>query len=176
MEKYSFYNRNLRKFARDNRKTMTKAEVFLWKYILKARMTGYKFRRQRPVLNYIADFMCIELKLIIEVDGNTHLSESAKEKDKIRQQILEEHGFKVIRFTDGEVLLSLGWVNDKIMEAINTLKVGSSLPPRSSGTPSRGRWLPIPLLRGWILRSKRRGRNQRREILTTYFSNQYIIR
>lgn len=68
---------------------MTKAEVFLWKFILKASFTGYKFRRQRPVLNYIADFMCIELKLIIEVDGYTHLSEKAKEKDKIRQQTLE---------------------------------------------------------------------------------------
>ena len=48
---------------------MTKAEVFIWKHILRASMMGYKFRRQRPALNYIAYFMCTELKLIIEVDG-----------------------------------------------------------------------------------------------------------
>lgn len=101
---------------------MTKAEVFLWKFILKANITGYKFRRQRPVLNYIADFMSIDLNLIIEVDGNTHLSAVAREKDKVRQQVLEKHGFKVIRFTDGEVLLSLGWVNEKIMETIKELE------------------------------------------------------
>jgi very-short-patch-repair endonuclease len=117
---------------------MTKAEFFLWKFVLKASFTGYKFRRQRPVLNYIADFMCIELKLIIEVDGYTHLSEQAKEKDKIRQKILEQHGFKVIRFTDGEVLKSLGWVNDKIMQTIKEFENETVSPPSPlRGTPSQ---------------------------------------
>ncbi len=80
--------------------------------------------------------MCVELKLIIEVDGHTHLSEQAKEKDKIRQTILEQHGFKVIRFTDGEVLKSLGWVNDRIMETIIELKKIHSPPSPLRGTPS----------------------------------------
>lgn len=138
MGNFSYYNKNLKAFARRNRKAMTKAEVFLWKYILKASLTGHKFRRQRPVLNYIADFMCIDLKLIIEVDGYTHLSAIAKEKDKIRQQVLEEHGFKVIRFTDGEILLSLGWVNDKILETINELEGISSLPLVPRVLPQEG--------------------------------------
>ena len=52
---------------------MTKAEACLWKYVLKGRMMKeYQFRRQRPVLQYVADFMCKELKLIIEVDGSSH--------------------------------------------------------------------------------------------------------
>ncbi len=126
MGKHSFYNKDLKTFARKNRNNSTKAEVFLWSHILRASLTGYKFRRQRPILNYIADFMCIELKLIIEVDGYTHFDESVKEKDRIKQKTLEQHGFKVIRFTDGDVLRSLGWVNDKIMETIKELESVSS--------------------------------------------------
>jgi very-short-patch-repair endonuclease len=133
----TYNNKNLNHLARKNRHNMTKAEVFLWKFILKASFTGYKFRRQRPVLNYIADFMCLELKLIIEVDGYTHLSEQAKVKDRIRQTILEQHGFKVIRFTNGDVLKSLGWVNDQIMQTIKELETQSVSPPSPlRGTPS----------------------------------------
>ena len=60
-------------YANRLRKEMTNEEACLWKYILRAgQLKGFQFRRQRPVLNYIADFMCMELKLIIEVDGITH--------------------------------------------------------------------------------------------------------
>jgi very-short-patch-repair endonuclease len=56
------YNKNLQPFANKLRKNITKAEACLWKYVLKAKqLKGYQFRRQRPVLNYIADFMCKEL-------------------------------------------------------------------------------------------------------------------
>ena len=84
---------------------MTKAEACLWKYALKARtMKGYTFNRQRPVLNYIADFMCKPLFLIIEVDGISHYNEEAYHKDLKRQQTLEKNGFKVLRFIDNDVL------------------------------------------------------------------------
>ncbi|MBK6523792.1 MAG: endonuclease domain-containing protein [Sphingobacteriaceae bacterium] len=135
MEKHSYYNKNLKTFARKNRNNSIKAEVFLWTYILRASLTGYKFRRQRPILNYIADFMCIELKLIIEVDGYTHLDESVKEKDRIKQKTLERNGFKVIRFTDGDILRSLGWVNDKIMGTIKELESNSSSPVTACAAP-----------------------------------------
>ena len=85
----NFYNKNLRKFASENRKQMAKAEACLWKYALKAKQLGYTFNRQRPVLNYIADFMCKEFKLIIEVDGYTHLLEEVAKNDIIRQYKLE---------------------------------------------------------------------------------------
>jgi len=67
-------------------------------------MKGYQFRRERPILNYIADFACLELMLIIEVDGITHDSEEAIQKDKIRDQKLNEIGFTVLRFSSWEVL------------------------------------------------------------------------
>ncbi len=67
-------------------------------------MKQYQFRRQRPVLNYIADFMCKELKLVIEVDGITHQDEKVIFKDERKQRDLEAAGFVVLRFSDDEVL------------------------------------------------------------------------
>jgi very-short-patch-repair endonuclease len=67
-------------------------------------MKGFQFRRQRPVLNFIADFMCKELMLTIEVDGITHTHPKVIEQDRIKQLQLEQAGFTVLRFTDDEVL------------------------------------------------------------------------
>ncbi|GET28850.1 endonuclease domain-containing protein [Prolixibacter sp. SD074] len=99
------YNKKLKNFARHMRKKGTKAEAALWKYGLKAgKMRGYQFRRQRPILNYIADFMCKDLKLIIEVDGITHHDEEQLERDKQRDHNLNNAGFTVLRLTDEMVL------------------------------------------------------------------------
>lgn len=128
------YNKKLQPFANSLRKNMTKAEACLWKYALKARqMKGYQFRRQRPVLGYIADFMCKELKLIIEVDGITHTYEGAEKRDRIRQVNLEQAGFGVIRFTDDEVLTSISTVIRTIEEKIVELEHASPLPPPGGG-------------------------------------------
>jgi very-short-patch-repair endonuclease len=99
------YNKNLKELARRLRKNSTKAEIKLWKEILRAgTMHGYTFLRQRPVLNFIADFMCKELMLIIEVDGYTHGFEEQWELDVKRQKKLESVGFTILRFGDDEVL------------------------------------------------------------------------
>jgi very-short-patch-repair endonuclease len=109
---------------------MTKAEACLWKYVLKAKLLrGYQFRRQRPVLNYIADFMCMELMLIIEVDGITHHWEETMQKDKKKQADLEGAGFTVLRFTDDEVLNSIHTVQAFLEEWIERKKGGSFFPP-----------------------------------------------
>ena len=99
------YNPHLKQYARELRNDGTKAEACLWKYVLRAKkFKGYQFKRQRPVLNYIADFMCPELMLVIEVDGITHCDEVVVKNDIIRQKKLEEVGFTVIRFNDEDVL------------------------------------------------------------------------
>ena len=67
------YNKNLQPFANKLRHKMTKAEACLWKYALRASGLGVPFRRERPIGRFIADFVCLPLKLIIEVDGVTHL-------------------------------------------------------------------------------------------------------
>jgi len=124
-DKYSNhgYNKNLKPYANRLRKEMTKAEACLWKFVLKAKhLERYQFRRQRAVLNYIADFMCKELMLIIEVDGITHQWEETILKDKRKQADLEAAGFTVLRFTDEEVLNDINavhgflenWIEDKI--------------------------------------------------------------
>jgi len=69
----------LKEYADANKKTMTKAAACMWKYLLsKRQMRGYQFRRERPILNYIADFVYLELLLAIEVDGITHLNKMLK--------------------------------------------------------------------------------------------------
>jgi very-short-patch-repair endonuclease len=126
------YNKNLQPFANSLRKKMTKAEACLWKYALRAKcMKGYSFRRQRPVLNYIADFMCKELNLIIEVDGITHSYEGAAERDAIRQSALESAGFRVIRFSDEDVLKRMSCVIEDIEEVIREIESN----PRASVHP-----------------------------------------
>ncbi len=67
-------------------------------------MKGYQFRRERPILNYIVDFVCLDLLLIIEVDGITHETETAVKKDKSRDEALEMVSFSVLRFSSWEVL------------------------------------------------------------------------
>jgi very-short-patch-repair endonuclease len=99
------YNPKLKVFARELRNHGTKAEACLWKYALRAgRFANYNFKRQRPVLHYIADFMCVELMLIIEADGNVHDSESAILYDAQRDKDLEAIGFTVLRFSNWEIL------------------------------------------------------------------------
>lgn len=115
------YNKDLKNLARQLRNNSTKAEVRLWTESLRAgKMKGYTFLRQRPVLNYIADFMCKDLRLIIEVDGLTHEEERKWFKDMERQKELEERGFTILRFTVDEVMNDLqnversieGWIED----------------------------------------------------------------
>ena len=117
------YNKALRNYANKLRKNMTKAEASLWKYILKSgKMEGFKFRRQRPILKYIVDFVCLELKLIIEIDGITHDFEAVVKNDNIRKMELENAGFTLIRFQDREVLGNLEGVAESIAMIINDLK------------------------------------------------------
>jgi very-short-patch-repair endonuclease len=130
----NYYNRNLRQYAKSLRNTMTKAEACLWKYALRARqMKGYSFRRQRPIMNYIVDFACLELKLIIEVDGYTHSLDETIFKDTVKQKKLEEAGYYVIRFSDNEVLKDMRNVVMKIESCIDNLKLVYPPPTPASG-------------------------------------------
>ena len=85
-------------------------------------MKGYQFRRQRPVLHYIADFMCKELMLVIEVDGLTHQFEETRLKDEKKDKDLSDAGFTILRFTDHEVLTDIHSVYGFIEEWITKRK------------------------------------------------------
>ena len=115
----SHYNKSLKSLAQVHRRNMTKSAACLWKYVLgQKQMMGYQFRRERPILNYIVDFACLELMLIIEVDGWTHDEPDAINKDKVRDEALEDIGFKVLRFSSWEVLNRINDVSIIIREWI----------------------------------------------------------
>jgi very-short-patch-repair endonuclease len=106
METNNHYNKSLKPLAHNLRNNSTKAEVRLWCELLSGkRLGGLSFRRQRPIGAYIADFMCPELKLIIEVDGYSHHFKT--EADIERDMVLKEQGFTVLRFSDSEVMKDL---------------------------------------------------------------------
>ncbi|MBI1770729.1 MAG: endonuclease domain-containing protein [Bacteroidetes bacterium] len=141
-DNYHLYNTRLQPFANSLRKNMTKAEACLWKYALSAsQMKGYKFRRQRPVINFITDFMCKELMLVIEVDGKSHDFPEVILKDERKQAALEAAGFTVLRFSDGEVLNNMrgviSFLEDWIEKRERALAQSEDYPPpnpRQRGT------------------------------------------
>lgn len=90
-------------FSRDLRNFSTLSEVLLWNELKAGKMKGYKFNRQKPLLNYIVDFYCKRLSLVIEVDGITHTYEGAFDRDAKRQKQLEGIGLAFLRFDDLDV-------------------------------------------------------------------------
>jgi len=101
---------------------MTKAETCLWKYALRASGMGVPFRRERPIGRFIADFVCLPLKLVIEVDGVTHLYEETQIKDAQKDKELKELGFEVLRFEDSVILNNIDFVINAIRNKIEELK------------------------------------------------------
>lgn len=89
--------------ARSLRRSMTKAEVFLWMQIRRRGLNGARFRRQHPVGPYIADFACPAPKLIVEVDGATHWTPEELAHDERRTKYLEQEGWTVLRVTNSDV-------------------------------------------------------------------------
>jgi very-short-patch-repair endonuclease len=109
--------------ARAARKSMTRAEHCLWKYGLRAgQIRKYVFKRQMPVIRYVADFLCKPLRLIIEVDGSGHADPEAGKHAVSRQRELETSGFTVLRFKDEDVLRDMDDVRMKISSVIVSLE------------------------------------------------------
>jgi len=98
-------NKDLNDRAKEMAKNMTKAEQLIWFNILASKKTGYKWVKQRVIDNYIVDFCCQELGLIIEIDGNTHTER--QEYDKVRTDLLNHFGLQVIRYTNDQVYNNL---------------------------------------------------------------------
>jgi very-short-patch-repair endonuclease len=124
----TLYNARLRPTAGELRKNMTKAEACLWKFVLRAgQLKGYTFNRQRPVLHYIADFICKPLNLIIEVDGSSHDNWKVQKHDAFRQSELEACGFVTIRFTNDQILHAIDLVKKSILAKINEIESAAIL-------------------------------------------------
>lgn len=116
--------KSIKEDVRQNRKNPTRAEEILWEYLRKEQL-GVKFRRQHSIEKYIADFVCLEKQLIIELDGEVHNQQV--DYDVIRTKHLQELGFKVIRFQNEEVFESIEKVLSKIREELSSSSTNSVL-------------------------------------------------
>jgi very-short-patch-repair endonuclease len=95
------YSPRLKRLARGLRNRSTMAEVLLWNKLKRRQLAGYQFLRQKPIGSYIVDFFCPALRLVIEVDGSSHLTKVAADRE--RQEKLENLGLHVVRIGDAEV-------------------------------------------------------------------------
>jgi primosomal protein N' (replication factor Y) len=118
-------------FARRLRRDLTDCERNIWHHLRNRALMGYKFRRQHPVGPYIADFACVEARLIVELDGGQHRDDAS---DRIRTAHLEAHGFRVLRFWDNDALMSTDAVLTVIYDALS-----ASGCPHPNSSPPTGR-------------------------------------
>jgi very-short-patch-repair endonuclease len=108
----------IRSIARALRKNSTDAERLLWAALRDHRLNGASFRRQVPIKNFIADFVCHAAKLVIELDGGQHFSDQAEQADAARSAVIEAQGFKVLRFSNLDVMTNRDGVLETIASAI----------------------------------------------------------
>jgi very-short-patch-repair endonuclease len=104
--------------ARSLRRPLTSAEYRFWRYVRSRKMLGYKFRWQHPIGNYIADFYCHRLRLVVEIDGSIHSLNSVQKNDLERESKIKELGLSVLRFTNEDVFLNVGYVEMTLKEFI----------------------------------------------------------
>ncbi len=147
----------LKGFVEEHRSNPTHAENILWQILRGKKLDGYKFRRQHIIGNFIADFVCLSKKVIIEIDGLIHQTKENKISDEERTLELNKFGFEVIRFTNEEVIGDTDNVLNKILEHLNEKSLTGS---DSKNPPSGGRgagkvlyvWFDAPI--GYISATK----------------------
>ncbi len=122
----------LKEFARHNRNEPTQAEDVLWQALRNRKLEDFKFRRQHAIEEFIADFACLNPRVVVEVDGEIH--EQQQEYDALRTEYLNSLGFRVIRFTNEEVLHQTPQVLEKIRKELQREPL--PLPIPSADTPS----------------------------------------
>lgn len=104
-----------RRNARRMRRAMTDAELKLWNELRAHRLMGLGFRRQLPIAGYIVDFACPDKKLIVEVDGSQHADGAAADKDPIRDRMLAELGWAILRFWKDDAIRDIDGVRSHIV-------------------------------------------------------------
>ncbi|MEG4228460.1 endonuclease domain-containing protein [Microcoleus sp. N9_B2] len=124
------YNKTSEKLKRQRlRREMTKAEKRLWEKIKNRQLENCKFRRQYSVAEFVIDFYSPEIKLALEVDGDSHFQEDAVEYDAERQEFIESARINFLRFTNDNVYHNLDGVLDVIVDGIKSLRTLGVLPP-----------------------------------------------
>jgi very-short-patch-repair endonuclease len=143
INKNMFYGANAKIFfkAKKLRDEMTDAEAKLWEVLRNKHILELRFRRQHPIKQFIVDFYCHEIKLVIEVDGDIHLKSQIQEHDKGREFELEKLGLKVIRFTNSQVLSNIALV--KSMIEAECVRLINPCPLKGNATNNIGSESPL---------------------------------
>lgn len=126
----------IRNLSRILRKDATDAERKLWMQLRRRQVGGRRFRRQHPLGPYIVDFVCLEVKLIVEIDGGQHADAVAT--DAQRTQWLEQRGFRVVRYWNNEVLGNTEAVLERIAELLEAHSKPPPYPSPASGGGDQG--------------------------------------
>jgi len=108
--------------ARSLRERSTDVERLLWSRLRNRQLSGCKFRRQQPIGSFVADFVCLEYRLVIELDGGQHAEQQSQ--DEVRSAFLHKEGYRVLRFWNNQVLGEL----DSVLEVINSALAHSAHP------------------------------------------------
>jgi very-short-patch-repair endonuclease len=127
------YNPKLKQIARNLRNHSTRSEIILWHYLKGKQRHGFDFHRQKPIDNYIVDFFCHELMLVIELDGSGHWKDTIINKDAKKTIRLNELGIQVLRFEDEMVFDDIDYVIRKIDKYIEAYIRTHPLPPLERG-------------------------------------------
>ncbi|MCJ2079683.1 endonuclease domain-containing protein [Methylobacterium sp. J-090] len=128
----------LRSYARAHRQTMPRAEALFWEQVRGGRFDGHKFKRQVPIAPYIVDFLCVSARLVIELDGEPHETETRRVRDAKRDAWFAQQGFKVLRFSNDLVLGNLGAVMSRVEHAIEGRCCPSPASLREAPSPAEG--------------------------------------
>jgi very-short-patch-repair endonuclease len=113
------YRQSSRKFARAQRRSMSRAEAMLWNVLRDHRLDGCKFRRQVPIGPYFADFASLSNRIIVEADGRTHENDEAILRDRARDLWFAKEGYRTLRFPDDLIIGGLPLVIERIRSALS---------------------------------------------------------
>ena len=113
-----YYNPKLKQLARNLRNNSTLSEVLFWNEVKGKQILGYQFLRQKPIGNFIVDFYCPKLKLVIEIDGDSHGYKKAIQQDEMKEKNLSKIGLELIRYDDHDVKTSIGTILDHLIDWI----------------------------------------------------------
>jgi very-short-patch-repair endonuclease len=121
------YNKSLKEFSRELRNHSTLSEVLLWNKLRAIQFRGYGFNRQKPLNQYIVDFYCKKLNLVIEIDGGSHDNDFASINDQERQVILQSFGLSFLRFSDLDLKRKIELVLEEINGFIDDFEIENGL-------------------------------------------------
>jgi very-short-patch-repair endonuclease len=143
-----------RQLAKRLRRKMTDAEVILWSRLRRNAVLGQRFRRQYPVGPYVADFACVAARLVVEVDGDTHSTDSEIAHDRKRDEYLKQHGWRVLRVWNQDIYKNLENVLEGIVLHLPPPRPMDGPPPQADEESVR--CISSPVVTGEVLAARER--------------------